>query len=386
MNIPTGESDASYSFDPDDVNFKLVTGPTREQLEKVSPRHVRDYRDFKESYVGWFINIGKNPNKGTGYAHKTTEQISMKTDQMFRYFWKVEGSYTTSVDSDDADQLMKSVERGDWGRANIVMFKKTVKRYFKWLKHEKDTDYTDWDCPVSVSEKTRTERDYFRPHEFDKLYNATLTHGSVKNYGECTPEERDSFKAVLAQRFEMSKDDVGKDQFSRANSWKIPSLIATTLDVGFRPVEIGNAKVSWINLADKSIDIPAREATKSDNNWKCSISTKTARTLERWLDERRAYSKYDDSENIWLNRIGNPYTSSSLNYLLNKILNESEIEPMKRDLTWYSIRHGVASLWANEYGIQHAKEQLRHEKTETTMRYVHSDSNTRNEMADDSWG
>lgn len=48
MNIPTGESDASYSFDPDDVNFKLVTGPTREQLEKVSPRHVRDYRDFEE--------------------------------------------------------------------------------------------------------------------------------------------------------------------------------------------------------------------------------------------------------------------------------------------------------------------------------------------------
>lgn len=55
----------------------------------------------------------------------------MKTDQMFRYFRKVEGSYTTSVDSDDADQLMKSVERGDWGSANIVMFKKTAKRYFK---------------------------------------------------------------------------------------------------------------------------------------------------------------------------------------------------------------------------------------------------------------
>ena len=386
MNIPTGGTDRSYSFSPDDVTFRLVTGPTIEQLENLSPRHVQDYRDFKEEYVGWFVTIGKNPNKREGYSPKTVEQISMKTDQMFRYFWKVTSSYTTSMDQDDADQLMKAVERGDWGDATVLIFKKTVKRYFKWLKHQKQTDYTDWDCPVSVSEKERTERDYLRRHEFDKLYNATLSYGSVKNYGECTPEERDSFKAVLAQRYEMPKKQVGRDTFSRANSWKIPSLIATTLDVGLRPVEIGDAKTSWVNLSDKAIDIPAREATKSDNDWKCSISTTTARALERWLDERDAYEKYDGSDNLWLNRIGNPYTSSSLNYLLDKLLEESKIDPMGRNLTWYSIRHGVATLWANEYGIQHAQEQLRHEKIETTLRYVHSDSDTRNTMADDSWG
>ena len=44
---------------------------------------------------------------------------------------------------------------------------------------------------------------------------------------------------------------------------------------------------------------------------------------------------------------------------------------MKRELTWYSIRYGVASSWANEYDLQHAQEQLRHEMSETTMRYVH---------------
>jgi integrase len=280
-------------------------------LSKISPRHVNDYEDFKTSYVGWFANIGKNPNKNIGYSENTVEQISMKTDQMFRYFWKVNNGYVTVLDPQDADELMKSVERGDWGNANILTFKKTVKRYFKWLKHEKDTDHTGWDCPIEVSEKKRTQRDYFRRHEFDDLYNATLSHGSVKNYGECTPDDRAAFKTVLAQRFEIPAEEVGRQEFNRANSWKIPSLIATTLDVGLRPVEIGNAKVSWVNLADKSIDIPAKEATKSDNDWKCSISTKTSRTLRRWLDERKAYSKYDDSDNLWLNRIGNAYTSSS---------------------------------------------------------------------------
>ena len=77
----------------------------------------------------------------------------MKTDQVLRHFLKVEGSYTTFVDQDDVDQLMKSVERSDWGDANIVMFKKTVKRYFKWLKHERGTDHTDWDCPIRSPKK-----------------------------------------------------------------------------------------------------------------------------------------------------------------------------------------------------------------------------------------
>jgi integrase len=374
-----------YTFEPEDAPFKLVTGPTREQLSKISPRHVNDYEDFKTSYVGWFYNVGKNPNKHTGYSENTVEQISMKTDQMFRYFWKVNNGYVTVLDQQDADELMKSVERGDWGNANILTFKKTVKRYFKWLKHRKDTDHTDWDCPIEVSEKERTNRDYFRRHEFDQLYVATLDHGSVKNYGECTPEERDSFKSVLAQRFEMPKKEVSRDEFSRANSWKIPSLIATALDVGLRPVEIGDATLSWINLADQSLDIPSQEATKSDNDWKCSLSEKTSRVLERWLNEREAYEKYDGEDKVWLNRIGNPYTSSSLNYLLDQLIEEGEVDPMGRDLTWYSIRHGVASSWANEYGIQHAQEQLRHEKIETTMRYVHSDSETRSQMADDAW-
>lgn len=58
---------------------------------------------------------------------------------------------------------------------------------------------------------------------------------------------------------------------------------------------------------------------------------------------------------------------------------------MGRDLTWYSLRHGVATLWANEYGVQQAQEQLRHEKIKSTMHYVHSGSDTRNAKANDSW-
>jgi len=91
MNIPTDEQSFDYTFEPDDVRFNVVTGPTREQLQKISPRHLKDYEDFKTAYVGWFVNVGKTPNKNEGYAPRTVEQISTKTDQVFRYFWKVRG-------------------------------------------------------------------------------------------------------------------------------------------------------------------------------------------------------------------------------------------------------------------------------------------------------
>jgi hypothetical protein len=78
VNIPTGQSNEDYTFEPEDVSFRLVTGPTREQLNEISARHTSDYVDFKTGYVGWFLNVGKNPNKSIGYAENTVEQISMK--------------------------------------------------------------------------------------------------------------------------------------------------------------------------------------------------------------------------------------------------------------------------------------------------------------------
>ena len=49
MNIPTGDADNSYTVSPDDVSFRLVTGPTLEQLSEISPRHVQATRTSKQS-------------------------------------------------------------------------------------------------------------------------------------------------------------------------------------------------------------------------------------------------------------------------------------------------------------------------------------------------
>lgn len=375
---------ATSSFDPDEHTFNVVTRPTRDALEDLSPKAPRDYREFKHDYLTWLSAMGKNPHRRRGYADTTLEQISLKTDQIFRWYWDAEGYYALDFGPDDATALMKEYALYDYSDANLLTFVKTIKRYFKYLRFEKGRDH-EWECEVKLSEKQRTERDYLRRDEFAPLYHAALDHGSVPHPNQVTPEERDRIKAHLAQRFEKPKANISPEDFQRANSYKIASLVGVTLDTGLRPIEVTRAVVPWVNLHDNTLDIPSDEATKSENDWKCRLSDRSMRALQQWLGEREQYEKYDGTDALWLNRRGNPYKSRTLNYLLRQLLDEAPVEPAGRDLTWYSIRHGVATVWANEQGIQHAREQLRHEKVETTMRYVHSSSEERGEMANSLW-
>jgi site-specific recombinase XerD len=375
---------ADSAFDPDEHTFNLVTKPTKDALDALTPKAAREYRAFKSDYLDWLAAMGKNPHRRRGYADTTLEQISIKTDQIFRWLWDTEGRYTLQFAPEDADALMSEYARYDYTDANLLTFVKVIKRYFKYLRFEKGRDY-EWKCDVKLSEKQRTERDYLRRDEFAPLYNAALDHGSVRHYNQVTPEERDRIKAHLAQRFEKPKKNITPADFERANSYKVASLVGVTLDVGLRPIEVTRAVVTWVNQRDNTLDIPGDEATKSDNDWKCRLSDRSMRALGRWLDERKQYEKYAGSDALWLNRRGNPYESRTLNYLLNQLIEDSSIEPTGRDLTWYSLRHGVATAWANEEGLQHAREQLRHEKVETTMRYVHSSADERGEMANSLW-
>jgi integrase len=229
--------------------------------------------------------------------------------------------------------------------------------------------------------------DYFRHQEMSELYQAALDFGSMKSYhsSSMTVEERDRLKMLLAQRLEMPKDQIGPDEFARANSWKFPALIATTIDVGLRPIEVKRSTLEWIDLKDDQLVIPAEESTKNEEPWECVISPRTQRTLKRWLEERKQYEKYDGSASIWLTKYGNPYESKSLNTLLNNLLERTEIQPNGRDLSWYAIRRGCATMWANKGDVHDAKEQLRHSELKTTMRYVHSSSNRRKGLAETLW-
>lgn len=374
---------------PEDYEFTypLVSRRSEEDLGEFGMNMVDDYRDFKHELLSWLAHYGKHPEKREGLADSTLESTHYKLETAFRWLWQHENQYTTTFTPDHADKFIRVLNQSKGMIDSTVLHHaKDIKRLFKFYNHARGKDY-EWDVEIELSQSNGgDERDYLRRSAFEPLYQAALEYSSVKNYHSVTPEERDRLKTFVSQRLGIPKEKVGPEEFKEANSWKYPSIIATTLDTGLRPIEVGRAKVSWVNLQDEELNIPKDESTKNDAIWNCSLKSRTAKTLERWLDERASLTKYDDRDELWLTQKGTQYGSKSCNALLRRIIESGDVPiPDHKDVTYYQIRHGTATYWANHVGPHHAREQLRHSSLNTTMKYLHSDAETRNSAVEQIW-
>ncbi|SFR50082.1 Phage integrase family protein [Halogeometricum limi] len=347
-----------------------------------------DYEDFKEEVLTWFANYGKNPEKGDGLADSTLQSTHYKLETVFRWLWDYEEEYTTDLTPAKAERFIHLLNMSDGMiDSSVLHHVKVIKRFFKYHNHVHGTDW-EWDPDVELSQANGDERDFLHRAAFRSLYKAALDFDSVKSYhsSSMTPEERDRIKTYLAQSEGVPKEKIGAEEFKNANSWKTPSLIAVTLDTGLRPIEVGRATVDWVNLESHELNIPKEESTKNTEYWNCTLKNRTVKVLRRWLDERATYDKYQDRDELWLTKKATPYSSKSCNYLLNRLIEAGNVPiPEHKDVTWYSIRHGVATHWANHIGPHHAKEQLRHKSVTTTMKYLHSDPEMRSTAVEQIW-
>jgi len=126
---------------------------------------------------------------------------------------------------------------------------------------------------------------------------------------------------------------------------------------------------SWVDLANGALRIPKEDSAKSSEHWVVGLRNRTTKLLERWISERKAYEKYDDTEALWLTREGNPYSSQSLIYLLERLCETAGIPTSNRSLSWYSVRHSVGTYMTREEDLAAAQTQLRHKSEQTTMKY-----------------
>ena len=348
---------------PDDI--PIVTEPSETFLH---PRQVIDYRSEREDCLEWLLAFGKDPDKAEGYARGTVDPRSRRMDQFYRWVWQQEGGYTANVTHEHADAWMRELAQEDYSSAHKSDCQKSIQMLFKWIAHERGG--SEWDPEITFTDSDASNpRDYLTREERSKVRDAALEYGSIPTYSNMAPAERDRWKRHLAQRFEKPKSAVTPDDWKRANSWKIPSLVWTSLDAGLRPIEVERATVSWIDTDNKVLRIPKRESSKSYDNWTVSIRDRTASYLERWLDEREYYDKYDQTDTVWLTRESNPYDSSALGYIIGKLCNIAGIDTEHREMSWYSIRHSVGTYMTREEDLAAAQAQLRHKSPETTMKY-----------------
>jgi site-specific recombinase XerD len=344
----------------------LVPEPSRARLDD---RHAMDYREHRRALIEWLLVLGKNPGKATGYAQRTALNTAQRLDLFYRWVWDERDGYTTNIRHDDADAYTRHLARADESDYSRNNTQSALKRLFKWRKHERGGEL--WEPSITFTEPSGgTEpRDFLLEEERQQIREAALEYGSIPSYAGLTPQERDKWKAYLAQRFSKPKRAVTSDDWDRANSWKFPSLVWTSLDAGLRPIEVERATISWVDVENAVLRIPKEESSKNVGNWTVSLRDSTANALTAWLDERARYERYDDSEKLWLTRESNPYGTSALRHVLKRLFQIAGIEQESRKVSWYMIRHSVGTYMTREEGLAAAQAQLRHKSESTTMRY-----------------
>jgi site-specific recombinase XerD len=327
-----------------------------------------DYQSEREECLSWLLTFGKNPEQADGYATSTLRSQAYRMDKFYRWMWEREDGYTVQITHEYADEWMRELAQEDYSSTHKANCQKALKMLFKWWAHERNG--STWDPEITFSDTGRgSPKDYLTNDEREQIRTAALEYGNIPSYTNVTPSERDRWEQYLAQRFEKPKDDVTADDWERANSWKIPSLVWVSLDAGLRPIEVERASTDWIDIDNCVLRIPRRDSAKSRDSWIVSIRERTATVLDRWLTERERYDQYANTETVWLTQQGNPYTSQSLRYVLHRLCSIADIETANRQMSWYAIRHSVGTYMTREEDLAAAQTQLRHKSPETTMIY-----------------
>lgn len=362
---------------PDDV--PLVIKPDREYL---NARQLDDYKQYRQNILEWLYTEGKNPDRKEGYSHTVTRNMAYRLSKISRWLWEREGRYTTNISHDHADAYIRELAEKDWKNSNKSQYVKALKRLFKWKQHKRNSDQWEPEITFYASSEEYQPQDFFTLKERKRLREVSLEYGSVPAYSNLSPAERNRWKAHLAQRFEKPKDEVEPDDWKKANSWKIPSLVAVSLDTGLRPIEVERATVSWVDTDNAVLRIPKDESSKNRENWIVSIRDQTARALAKWIDERKNYPKYDGTDTLWLTRRENPYQSESLNYILKRLCEEANIDTANRSLSWYSIRHSTGTYLTHFEDLGATKAQLRHKSERTSIKYDNAPLEERRDALD----
>jgi len=371
-------------------NIDGIVLVTKDAEHFLNQRQLTDYKEHRRTLIKWMLNLGKDPKKAEGYAWDTVRQRAYKLDQFYRWVWQEEDGYTLGITTEHADDYTEALvygevgEQEETGNAHKSDVQKSIKTLFKWHNWTKDKDI-DWEPDISFSSNSDTHqiKDYLSDSERRKIKEAALEYGSIPHYNSITPEERDRWKTHLAQRFGKKKADIGPEDFERANGYKYVSIVWATMDAGFRPIEIGRAKTSWLDLENGLFRIPKEESSKNTDNWTVSIGERTANILRKWIAERENYEKYRDTDALWLTKYDNPYSSKSLNDLLDNLREAAGI-PERRDMSWYSIRHSVGTKMNEDQGPGAVQQQLRQRSYEMAVRYDQAPAGKRKETVD-SW-
>lgn len=353
----------------------------------LNERQRLTYRAYRESFVRWLYDEGKHPEKGVGYAPRTANRRAYRTAQFEKWVFERREEYTLHYESRLASEYLRERER--LGRSEVTLShdQKALKNLFDYWNRRDGRSTYDPDERYSSDGASYFTGEYLTRKERTQIREASLRYGTIPHYSSVSPEERTEWNRYLSQATGKPMSEVGPADWEKQNDMKIPSLVMVSLDTGLRPCEVERAKVSWVDIHNGLLRIPAEDAAKERGDgrpWESALSDDTTDVLAEWLRQRENYSEYSNTPLLWLTQKNNPYQSQSLSRLLSRLAEEAGIEGVdeprssahqsqsdgvNRSLTWYSIRRGLATGLIDVADLSTAQSQLRHKSVFSTVRY-----------------
>jgi integrase len=332
------------------------------------------YQGHWEGLLDYIRTQGKNPERNRGYSESNVRPIARRIHQVHVYAWD-HGPVSTTLSPGQGDEFVEALNEDlvlnsngePYAEGSKRKFTQALRIYFSYRE-------IDWEPDIRFTEEQASlGSDPFTLDERNLLLTASFDYRSPPSYSNVSPEERDRWNAHLAQVLERPKQSIGPDDWEELQkSWKIPSLISTALDCGWRAAMVGRLVTSLANIDEGRILIPSNVSVKNDEEWSAELSDRSVKMLRRWFDQRENKTKYDDSDLIWLNRNGNPYASRTLNDLLSNLIDEAGINEKGRCLTWHSIRHSTGMyVYDRHKDLGLVAEILRHSTLEAARKYAH---------------
>ncbi len=317
---------------------------------------------------------GKYPDRGVPLSQESSGNYISRIDQVFRFVIdNLDPADKTRLTHDQADWIIKALNR-DWilrqdgdeySENGKRKFSNTLNKYFDW-RHDQFGD-DQWRPRIKFSDGEHESADKLNFKERWLVRETAKDYGSLPSYYETSEEKREKINSLVAQRIGKPKDEITRKDWERADSsTKVASLIAVALETGIIPIEVERAKTTWYDRERNVLKITKEESGKDRPSTELPLTEETGELLVEWIQERRYYEKYDDTDLLWLNQDGNSYDSKNLCYLLRRLCEEAGIDHENRKIVWYSLRHNLGQSMEETEDLSQAKDQLRHDHIETT--------------------
>lgn len=309
---------------------RVITIVPQKNENYLTEKEVVDYREYRKTFLTYLLQMGKNPKKAQGYSPYSVYATSPRVARFDLWTWKQNGCYKTPPTAEDAEAYMEEVAYRDVTEGTKGKIQESLLRYSTWLQKKFDRPEWEFDWAFDSSGGNAGPRDFLSDEERHMIRQAAL------DFGE---------------------------------GWKFTSIIWAALDAGLRPVEVGRARTTWVDIENSLLRIPREESSKNEGNWLVSLTDRTTTALERWLDERSGSEQYEDTNKLWLTRFGNPYGAQELGRVLRKLCDKANIPYEDRSMSFYVIRHSTGTYMTKERDLAATKAQLRHNDIKTTMKY-----------------